>query len=278
MKFGVHISTRKPFSDAVLRAKEISCEAMQIFANAPQRWNPTEISDLEIKRFRELNEKEKISPVIIHSIYLINLASQNSFYLRASIESLINDLEKSQRLGGFGVNTHLGSTKGGDIDEAIQKTANSIKIVLEKTSPEQHFIIENAAGAGNIIGDTLEEIGEIVRQVNSQRVKVLVDTAHAFASGYSLKTQEGLEQFIQKFEKEIGLDRLIGFHFNDSKVSLASKRDRHADIGFGYLGLEAFKNIINHPKLKNLFAILETPEDEIDWQAQLKILRQMEEK
>jgi len=285
MKFGAHVSTAKPFSDSITRAEEIGCECMQIFANPPQRWNPATLAANEIERFRELNIKAKIDPIIIHSIYLINLASDNPYYYEQSIKSLIDDMKKAEAIGAYGVNSHMGSTKGRDFDDVLTKITLAIKDILAATEggpvsagasqDGANFIIENSAGAGNIIGDTIEEIGKIIKSVKSDRVKVLIDTAHAFESGYDLRTKGGLEKFISNFEKEIGLERLIGFHLNDSKTALDSKRDRHADIGEGDLGLDAFKNIVKHPKLKDKFGILETPEDKLPWKTQLEILRSL---
>lgn len=273
MRLGAHISTAKPFSDSITRAEEIGCECMQIFANPPQRWNPVPIPDEEIERYLKLNEEQKISPVIIHSIYLLNLASENPFFYEQSVVSLIDDMKKSYRLGALGVNTHLGSTKGGEFKDLLPKVAQAIKKVLDQTEERSYFIIENSAGAGNVIGDTIEEIAEIMHTVNSKRVKVLIDTAHAFESGYDLRTAQGREPFIGKIEKLIGLDSLVGFHLNDSKTVLNSHRDRHADIGTGEIGEEPFKFLVDHPKLKDKFGILETPQDKISWKKQLRSLR-----
>ncbi len=275
MKFGAHISTAKPFSDAVTRAEELGCDCMQIFANPPQRWNPIALPSTEIDRFRELNDKAKINPIIIHSIYLINLASENPFYYESSIKSLIDDIKKAEAIGAYGVNSHMGSTKGRDFDDVLVKITLAIKNVLTATDDGVRFIIENSAGAGNIIGDTIIEIAKIIQSVKSDKVKVLIDTAHAFESGYDLKSEEGLEKFIAEFDKEIGLERLVGFHLNDSKTALDSKRDRHADIGHGDLGLDAFRHLVNHPKLKDKFGILETPQDTASWKEQLEILRKL---
>ncbi|MDO8444005.1 MAG: deoxyribonuclease IV [bacterium] len=275
MKFGAHISTAKPFSDSIIRAEELGCDCMQIFANPPQRWNPATLPEAEIKRFRELNAEAKIGPIIIHSIYLINLASENPFYYESSIKSLIDDMKKAHAIGALGVNSHMGSTKGREFNEVLVKITLAIKNILMATEGGPDFIIENSAGAGNIIGDTIEEIAKIIQSVNSPRVKVLIDTAHAFESGYDLKTKEGLEKFIAEFDKEIGLDKLVGFHLNDSKTALDSKRDRHADIGAGDIGLDAFRRLVNHPKLKDKFGILETPQDQISWSDQLKLLREL---
>ena len=273
MRLGAHISTAKPFSDSITRAKEVGCDCMQIFANPPQRWSPLILPQSEIERFRELNGEAKIGPIIIHSIYLINLASDNPFYYESSIKSLIDDMKKAEAIGAYGVNTHMGSTKGREFDEVLIKITLAIKDILLATENGADFIIENSAGAGNIIGDTISEIAKIIQSVNSQRVKVLIDTAHAFESGYDLRSKEGLENFITEFEKEIGLDKLVGFHLNDSKTALDSKRDRHADIGKGEIGIEAFKNLVTHPKLKDKFGILETPQDVTSWQEQLDTLR-----
>lgn len=277
MRLGVHISTAKPFSDSVIRAQELGCECMQIFANPPQRWNPAVIPEEEILRFRELNHEAKIRPVIIHSIYLINLASDNPFYYEQSIASLIDDMKKAERLGAIGVNTHLGSTKGVPFDHVLPKLVSAINDILAATNEETLFIIENAAGAGNIIGANLNEISKIMKAVNNHRVKVLIDTAHAFESGYNLSSNDGVEDFINKFDGTIGLQNLIGFHLNDSKTPLNSKRDRHADIGFGHIGSDSFEYLIRHEKLKDKFGILETPQDDISWQDQLYQLKSYEE-
>lgn len=274
MKLGAHISTAKPFSSSITRAMEIGCECMQIFANPPQRWNPTPIQEEEIRLYKQLNIKAGIDPVIIHSIYLVNFASVNPFFYESSIKSLIDDMRKAKSIGALGVNTHLGSTKGGEFKDCLPKISQSVTRILNETE-ESNFIIENAAGAGNIIGDTLEEIAEIVSKVNSKRVKVLIDTAHAFASGYDLGTGSGLDDFLDRFDQLLGLDLLAGFHLNDSKSGLNSKRDRHADIGEGEIGLNLFQKVVTHPKLTDKFGILETPQDKMSWLNQLELLKEL---
>lgn len=275
MKIGAHISSRAPFSDAVKRAKEIGCECMQIFANPPQRWNPVVIPDTEMKKFATFNEKESILPVIIHSIYLLNLASDNPFFYEQSIRILIDEMKKAKEIGAMGVNFHVGSTKGKEFSEVLPKVKTAIKKVLDNSPDGPLIILENSAGAGSVIGDRLEELAEIIEAVKSDRIKVLIDTAHAFASGYDLRTEEDVEEFISGFDKIIGLEKLVGFHFNDSKSDFNSKHDRHADIGHGHLGVKTFEVILNHPKLKNKFAILETPEDEQNWAEQIDMLKKL---
>ncbi len=258
MKFGAHISTAAPFSAAISRAEESKCECMQIFVNAPQRWKTVSISAREMERFVELNKSARIEPIISHSIYLISLAGLNPFFYEASKKSLIDEMEKGKKLGLLGVNTHLGSSKDHTFYEVKEKIILAIDDILEAVPAGPHFIIENSAGAGNIIGDTLDEIGEIVKGVGSDRVKVIIDTAHAFESGYPIQTAAGLDNFLVEFEEKIGLGRLVGLHLNDSQTAFDSKNDRHADIGEGEIGLKPFERIVNHPKLKDLFGIIET--------------------
>ena len=279
MRLGAHVSTREPFSEAVNRADAIGCECMQIFCNAPQRWNPTVIKEEEFSRFKEINSGKKILPIVVHGIYLINLASDNPFYYEASIKSLIDDMQKSERLGGIGVNFHVGSTKGKPFSEVLTKITLAIKNILAATPESQALILENSAGAGDIIGDKFDELAEIINNVQSDRVKVTMDTAHAFASGYNLATEEGLEDTLEQFDRLIGLERLVCLHLNDSMVPWGAQRDRHADIGHGYIGEEAFGRIVNHKKLKDLPGIIETPgnkeKSEID---NLKILKKLRSK
>lgn len=260
MKLGAHVSAAAPFSETINRAKEQGCECMQIFVNQPQRWKPSLIPEEEIKKFVESNNKENILPIIIHGIYLNNLASYNTFFYKASIESLINDMKKAKAIGAAGVNFHVGSIIKISPEEANNKIKEAIIQILDAVPEGPDLILENSAGAGNIIGDKFEELGEIIRSVNSPRLKVTLDTAHAFESGYDIRDEEGLEKTLEEFDKEIGLDRLVCLHLNDSITPLGSNRDRHENIGKGEIGLEAFKLIVNHPKLQNIPGIIETPD------------------
>lgn len=278
MKFGAHISTAGGISEAIRNAKDVGCECMQIFANPPQRWNPVEISEAEISKFLDLNKKAKIEPIIIHSIYLINLASDNPFFYEASIKSLIDDMKKAKAIGAIGVNFHVGSTKGKKLSEVIDKISVAIQKILDEVSGP-YLILENSAGAGDIIGDKFEEIAEIIKAVNSDRLKVTLDTAHAFGSGYDLRTEKDLNKMLDNFDQTVGLDRLICLHLNDSAAPLSSNRDRHADIGKGEIGLDAFRLIINHPKLSQLFGIVETPGNKSEnEESDIEILKNMREK
>jgi deoxyribonuclease-4 len=259
MKFGVHVSIADDFSLAVDRAANLGCETMQIFGNPPKLWNPLKISTEELRAFKEKNKRAQIKPVFIHSIYLINLASHNTYFYNQSIVQLADCLKKAGKIEADGVVTHLGAAIKLDRSQALNKVAAGIDQVLVQ-NPKGYFIIENSAGAGNIIGDQFEEIGAIIKRSKyANRIKVALDTAHAYGAGYNVATETGLNQTLAKFDKLIGLDRLILIHGNDTAVELGSNRDRHANIGEGNIGIAGFRRIINHPKLKNLPMILETP-------------------
>lgn len=279
MKFGMHVSAAGGIDSAVDNAVNFGCETMQIFVNPPQRWNPIEISKEQIKSFLNKNKKAKIEPIFIHSIYLINLASHNTFFYNQSIAQLVDCLEKCQKIKAAGVVTHLGSAKVLSRDEAIKKIAAGIDQVLKKTS-YGNFIIENSAGAGNIIGDKFDEIGTIIKLVkNKDRVKVALDTAHAYGSGYDDASKEGLDKMLTEFDEFIGLDKLVLIHGNDTEVELSSCKDRHVNIGQGKIGIEGFRRIINHPKLKHLPFILETPGfgSEEEDKKELELLKSLDE-
>lgn len=277
MKLGSHISAAAPFSEAIIRAKQSKCECMQIFANAPQRWNPTVIAQEEIDKFVKLNQTAKIDPIIIHGIYLINLATSNTFFYEASIRSLTDDMQKAKKLDALGVNFHLGSTQGKKMSEVMDQVVSGVKKILDGSPEGPYLIFENSAGAGDVIGDKFEELAEIINEIKSDRIKVTLDTAHMFESGYDIRTETGLERTIEEFDKTVGLDRLVCLHLNDSKTAFGSNHDRHADIGGGEIGKEAFELIVNHPKLKDLPGIIETPNlkgrSEIDNLQILKDLR-----
>ncbi len=259
MRLGAHVSSRAPFGETIDRAKELGCETMQIFLNLPQRWAPVSIPDDEIKKFIEANKEAKIDPIIIHSIYLINLASSNPFFYESSIRSLIDDMKKAKQIGASGVNFHVGSTKGKDFSDVLNKVVLACRNILSAVPDGPDLVLENSAGAGNIIGGKFNELGQIIKATKSDRVKICLDTAHAFSSGYNVATLEGLDETIEEFEKEIGIDQLACLHLNDSMVPWGSNKDRHANIGEGYIGIKGIKNIVNHKKLKNIPGIIEPP-------------------
>jgi deoxyribonuclease-4 len=170
---------------------------------------------------------------------------------------------------------HIGSAKDFGRKKSLELVVKGINKILSGYKGKTQFLIENSAGAGEIIGDTFEEIGIILKKIKNKNVGVCLDTCHLFASGYDLRTPKSLSNTLNNFEKSVGLKKLKVLHLNDSLVPLNARKDRHADIGFGELGEKTFKLIINHPKLKHLDAILETPEIKINYKQTILLLKKL---
>jgi deoxyribonuclease-4 len=259
LKLGAHIPVSRGVLSSLYKAKEWQAEVMQIFVNNPQAWKPQAFSKEEFMQVAEEAKRLEID-IYIHSIYLINLCSYNPYFLEASKTSLIDSLKKAFYLQAKGVVTHIGSYKGSNIAEAIPKAASSIKEVLEAREGAVDLILETSAGAGNIVGDDIAEIVEIFERVKSPSLKLALDSAHLFASGYALNRAEGLKALIEKIEDSLGLDKLALWHLNDTKIALGEHKDRHENIGEGLLGRETFKRILASTQFAGLPGIIETPD------------------
>jgi len=260
MKLGVHVSTSGGVENAVDRAVALGCNTFQVFISNPRGWKPTIIPKDSICEFKERYKAAKMENAFAHSIYLINLASPNGYLREQSIESLISGLINVERLGLGALVTHIGSHQGDGIEVGTKRVVECLNQILNDSTRCATLLLENTAGAGNLVGKTFEELGAIIEEVDSKRIGICLDTAHAFEYGYELHTEEGLESMINDIEKYVGLKRLQAIHLNDSMTELGSNRDRHEEYGKGFIGTEALTRIINHPKLRDLPFVMETPE------------------
>lgn len=259
MLLGTHLSISKGLNNTVDKAVQIGANCLQIFASAPKNWQESKFTDAEIKNFKDKLLKNNITPLFIHAVYLINLASSNPEIYQKSINSLIADMRSANKLNAKGVILHLGSHLGVGLDKVFPRLILAIKKILQKSPPKPYFIIENSAGSKGKIGSRLEDLVKIIKKVKDPRIKICLDTAHALASGYKINSRKELDQFLKKFDNTLGLDKLVCIHTNDSKVPLGSGVDRHENIGQGFIGLNGFKLLLNHPKLRHLPFIIETP-------------------
>jgi deoxyribonuclease-4 len=260
MKLGVHVSVAGSIDLAVDRAVDFGCNTFQIFVSNPRGWKPSVIAEKDAELFKIKYKAAKMDNAVAHGIYLINLAGENDYNREMSIESLISGLINTEKLGLAGLVTHIGSYRGITLEKGIERVVDAVQTILSDATGSVPLLLENTAGAGNLVGDKFEEIGAIIDKVNSDRLGFCLDTAHAFESGYPIHTKEGLDETINIMEQEIGLDRLKAIHLNDSMTELNSKRDRHETFGKGFIGLDGMTRIINHPKLKDIPFIMETPE------------------
>ncbi len=255
-KIGAHLSINGGFEKALYKTIEIGGTALQIFSSSPRGWHTKQVDDTIALSFKEAKTKLSIDPVYFHASYLVNLADEGRIG-NASKKALITELTNASLMGVKGSIIHLGSYKGEKNETRSKTLITNIKEILSNTPPETLFIIENAGNKK--IGQTLDEIKEIVTKLNNPRVKVCLDTCHLFSAGYDLRTNSLLDSFIQEFDLTIGLEKLELWHMNDSRDPYASFRDRHENIGKGTIGLDEFRHIINHKKLFHLPFIIETP-------------------
>ncbi len=273
MIFGAHISLAKGLLETIPLAKNIGATSMQFFSGNPRGWKVAKYDDQEAEQFRKKIKKENLGPVFLHSAYLINLGSRNKRIYSSSSDNLKIAIEKAKQIDAQGVITHLGSAAGDrDREKGIARVIKGINQIL--TSSKRNLILENSAGAGEVIGDQIEELAVILKKVSSSRLGICLDTAHLYGSGYDIRDRKVLDNLLKLFENEIGLDKLKVLHLNDSKGLLGSNVDRHANIGQGELGEETFSNIVNHPKLINLPGIIETPDISQD-DKNLKLLKKL---
>jgi len=279
MLFGAHVSMAGGLDKAPLNAQVIGCECFQMFARSPRGGQPPRLAQAVIKSFQSAMKQNQQAEAYIHAPYYINLASANNRIRFGSIKVIREELDRATSLGVKYVMTHLGSANDLPRDQAINQVILGIKKVLDGYQGSAWFLIENSAGSGNIIGNRFEEIAQIIKglpRALQNKTAVCLDTCHAFASGYDLRSKQLVNQTIKEFAQVIGLPKLKLIHANDSKTDLGSKVDRHEHIGLGKIGLEGFKALIHHPKLQKINMILETPvDDQGDQPGDLKVLKKL---
>jgi deoxyribonuclease IV len=237
----------------------MGCECMQIFLCAPQRWQHPRHTDEQVDEYKRLIAESNIGPNFAHATYLVNLAAGDQTIREKSIENLSACTQWADRVGLAGVVVHIGSARGQSVKDAEMQVASALQAVLDRGSKSM-ILLENSAGSGEYLGSRFEPIGNILDKLGrDERMGLCLDTAHTFASGYDLRTDEGIKRAIDEVDQFIGLDRLKLIHANDSKVGLNSAVDRHENIGKGHLGEEAFTRMLSQPALRQVAWVLEVP-------------------
>lgn len=264
MRFGAHVSIAGGIEKAPERAHEVGCECFQIFTRSPRGGIAPSLGGERVCSFLRLCSQYGFSNYYIHTPYYINLASDDKNIRSSSIGIIEEELRNGDILGATYVMTHIGSTKEERSKKAISRVVEGLKIVLGESNYRSKLLLENSAGQGRTIGDTFGELSEIIQRVGNPDLGICLDTAHLLAAGYDIRTESGLSKVIGEFYSTIGLDKLKLLHGNDSKVDLGEKKDRHAHIGEGYIGLTGFRNIVNNSDLQNLDLIVETPLERIE--------------
>ncbi len=261
MFIGCHVSIAGGVFNAPERAALLGAEAMQIFTRSPQGGKAPELTPGIISEFNLKAKSYQLKDTFVHTPYYINFASENNRIRYGSISVLRDELERASLLGAKYVMTHLGSAGQLPEKEANEKTIEALKKSLEGYAGSTELLIENAAGAGKIMGATFSQIAEIIAGVNHTKlVGICLDTQHSFASGYDWRD---FKNTLKKIDTELDLNKIKLIHANDSKTELASSKDRHEHIGKGLIGQEAFKNIVAFAQAKNISMILETEHEAV---------------
>ena len=270
-RIGIHTSIAGDIAGSLDIAAKLGANALQIFSASPRMWprGGTRIADADAARFRARRAELGLGPLVIHDNYLINLASPDRVMRTRSIQAFHDELVRAVSLGADFLVAHPGAGMGTEMSQAIAEIAQGMRQAARGMKfGGLRILVENTAGMGSAIGSRFEEIKEILDQTKDLPMGVCLDTAHTFAAGNDITTEDGLERTLEAVDRILGLARVYILHVNDSKTPLGSRVDRHENIGHGHIGLKAFGRILNHPRLgpgpqglAGRAFILETPID-----------------
>lgn len=279
MLLGAHVSTSGGVKNAPQNGKNIGCDVLQIFSKNQQQWAAKPLDADQIEGYRSGMKTFGFGPTLVHCSYLLNLASSDDALWEKSVAGLVNELERAEQLAIPYVVFHPGSPKDKGEAWGCTRVAEGVTRALAATKGAKVMILlENNAGAGAAIGDTIDELASVLAQVrgDTARVGVCIDTCHAFVSGYPIHTEEGYDAFVTELEEKIGLARVKAFHLNDSKFGINSKKDRHEHMGLGMMGDVPFWKLVTDARFRDVPGYLETPfETEADYVNDLAYLRDL---
>lgn len=256
-RIGGHVSIAGALTNAITNTENINGNCLQIFAGSPRTWSRSIFPGSQVKSFNDQIKEKDLNPVFIHALYLVNLGSDQADFVKKSEQSLLTDIQNGDLINCAGVIVHIGSHQGRGFASVKDQIITSIKKLLSQTKTTP-FIIENSAGQKGKIG-SLEEIRDLIVGINSDRVKVCLDSAHLFAAGFDLRNKKEVDALADKLKKYKLLENLALLHLNDSKTPYNSGRDIHDNLGEGTIGREGLANFVSHKDLKHLPIILEVP-------------------
>jgi deoxyribonuclease IV len=261
MLIGAHVSPAGGPANAVERGLERACRSIQIFNQSPRQWKPTVYDDDKVAAFKEAMAGSDVEALVIHAVYLLNCASEDKEIRDKSLTSLVASLRAGAALGAVSVVLHPGSAlkNGGSVDAALKRASATIKEALAE-SEKCALHLENTAGSGGTLGRTFEELETMIEGAGGgKRLGACLDSCHLLASGYDIRTAEGLSDVIDEFDKVVGLKRLGTLHVNDSMTKLGSNVDRHINLGDGELGKKGCQAFLSEPRFEGLPCIFEGP-------------------
>lgn len=265
-RIGIHTSTSGGVHTAAERAYRLGANTLQIFSSSPRQWKPWQLSKTHCDDMHRLRDKYEISPLVIHSSYLVNLASATPEFHRKSVDAFRGELQRGIALCAEFLVLHPGSFRGRSREEGLELVARSIAeavqgLEMEKSSLK--VLIENTAGAEFSLGGSFDQVGQLLEYLKPVcPVGACIDTCHTHVSGYDIVSEDGWRETLHKLEQAVGLNNVLVWHCNDAKDPRGSKRDRHEHIGKGTIGLEPFRRLLNDPRTEHAAFIAETPIDE----------------
>jgi deoxyribonuclease IV len=273
MLIGAHVSPAGGPANAVARGVEKGARAIQIFNQSPRAWRPRVYSDDEVAAFHEAMDGAPVEALLIHAVYLLNCASEDRELREKSLTALTAALRAGDALGARAVVLHAGSAKAGEVKPAIKRAGTTISKAL-RASENCALHLENTAGAGGTLGRSFAELAALIEASGGgERLGVCLDSCHLYATGFDVRTAEGLAGVLDDFDAEVGLDRLGSLHFNDSQTGLGSNRDRHAHVGEGELGDKGAAVWFSEPRFDELPCVLETDPSQEELARVLKLRR-----
>ncbi len=259
MLIGAHVSTGGGLPRAIERAEEMRCEAIQIFNQSPRMWKPTRYSGDDFAAFRAAMEDSRVEVVAIHMIYLINPAARDKEMRKKSLDSLTHALRVGDGIGALGVVVHPGALKDDTRTNARKRAIDMIKEALAR-SERCPIIYENTAGSPQLLGRDFDETAELIDATGGpKRLGLCIDSCHLHATGYEVRTREGMKDLVDEIDKKVGLKQLKLLHVNDSRDDRGSNRDRHAVIGKGEIGRKGLRAFLGERRLQKVPAVLEGP-------------------
>lgn len=265
MRFGVHMPQKGGFEKNVKRVAGIGCRTIQIFPGNPTGWRMGKLEESEITKRADLVKELDIKPLVVHSAYLINLASNNQGFLVKSKQLLNETMERAGFYRAPYVVLHTGNHGGQGVKKGMAQIINCIGEGLSQWPESVMLLLENTAGSGTALGANFEELAEILQFFPKGRLGTCIDTAHSWAAGYDISTETAVNKTLAVFDQTVGLENLKVIHVNDTRVECGARVDRHAHIGEGNISLEGFSAILNYGWPDDFPFILETPENGTDW-------------
>jgi deoxyribonuclease-4 len=264
-RVGAHTSTAGALENAAILAREYGGNCAQIFSGSPRTWTNPMPKPEAVDKLRQARERLGVNPLVIHANYLINLASIDGGKRAKSVAAFRSELERAAAIGADYLVLHPGSFRDQTAEQGMEHFARNLAEAAKGFRAKGlALLLENTAGAGNALGSKFEELAhmrELTRKTAPFEIGYCIDTCHSYAAGFEITTKKGLDAAVAHAEEVLGLDRIPVIHANDSKGALGSHLDRHEHIGEGRIGLAAFGRIVNHPGLRGMVFILETPVD-----------------